>query len=318
MVGGGIRYAHASAVYIWVFTPTTSYLSCAPSACPTNAQKDPELCWRQRPRTRSDGRPARAAQGGTWLCDRSTLDYPEKFHPRSLLQSGTPLPYILSAAPFVKAAKQLVAGSTGQNQPRKASIVSARRKDPVGFHSDVVVRGVEAFGFAVYWYEPSEPFGAHLLACCATINHISTLSVPPLVAKRFILLHNTHPDIPSRRLQVLCCFARSIDCFTSVRQHHTAFAKKATKGIPNTITTMSSSKFVEILDNDATPFSHANVSLEATLDETRRRTSASSIASSSDSEKSSSQRPTPPPSPTTPTSPVKMRLRAFSLRRPKA
>lgn len=179
------------------------------------------------------------------------------------------------------------------------------------------VLSVEAFGFAVCLYEP---FGAHLLACCATINHISTLSVPPLVGKRFILHHNTYPDLPAVYDK---CPGSSLDrsiastLFNITIPH---LRKKQSRIFELSKPTMSSSKFVEILDNDATPYSHANVSLEATLDETRRR-SASSISSSSDSDKSTSQRPTSPPSPTSSTSPttqVKTRLRAFSLRKNKA
>ncbi|KAL1588173.1 hypothetical protein WHR41_03141 [Cladosporium halotolerans] len=81
---------------------------------------------------------------------------------------------------------------------------------------------------------------------------------------------------------------------------------------------MSSSKFVEILDTCDTPYSNANVSLEATIDETRRRSASSgSISTASDSSQSSSGRPSSPSSQTTAT-PVKTRLRAFSLRKNKA
>ena len=82
-------------------------------------------------------------------------------------------------------------------------------------------------------------------------------------------------------------------------------------------TTMTSSKFVEILDVCDTPFSNDNVSLDDVLAETRRRsTSASSAssASSSSSEKSSSRDRSPTSSVTVP---VKPRLRALSIKRPK-
>ncbi|KXL45166.1 hypothetical protein M433DRAFT_130219 [Acidomyces richmondensis BFW] len=73
------------------------------------------------------------------------------------------------------------------------------------------------------------------------------------------------------------------------------------------------SKFVEILDVADAPYSHENVTLEDTLAENRRRSESSSSASSS-SDKSSAreQSPTTPPH-----SPVKTRLRAFSLRKAK-
>lgn len=98
------------------------------SSCAQHVPQPPKRirsCWHQRPRTRSDGRPARAAQGGTWLCDRSTLDYPEKFHPRSLLQSGTPLPYILSAAPFA------AEGCQNTSSPARTNhVCSTASRDP--------------------------------------------------------------------------------------------------------------------------------------------------------------------------------------------
>ena len=79
-------------------------------------------------------------------------------------------------------------------------------------------------------------------------------------------------------------------------------------------TIMAGSKFVEILDTTAAPFSQANVDLQATIDETRRRSASSGSISSSNE---SVQSPTSPTSPTTNAQPMKMRLRALSLRRPK-
>jgi hypothetical protein len=72
---------------------------------------------------------------------------------------------------------------------------------------------------------------------------------------------------------------------------------------------MTSSKFVEILDNRL-PYSHDNVSLEDTLAETGQR----STSNSSESTPS----PTRDRSPTSsPSQPVKTRLRAFSLKKSK-
>jgi hypothetical protein len=75
---------------------------------------------------------------------------------------------------------------------------------------------------------------------------------------------------------------------------------------------MAGSKFVEILDTTPTPYSQANVDLQATIDESRRRSASSGSISSSNE---SVQSPTSPTSPTV--QPMKMRLRALSLRRPK-
>jgi hypothetical protein len=80
------------------------------------------------------------------------------------------------------------------------------------------------------------------------------------------------------------------------------------------ITIMAGSKFVEILDTSATPYSQANVDLQATIDESRRRSASSGSISSSNE---SVQSPTSPTSPTMGAQPMKMRLRALSLRRPK-
>lgn len=74
------------------------------------------------------------------------------------------------------------------------------------------------------------------------------------------------------------------------------------------------SKFVEILDNEPTPYSHDNVSLEAVLAETRERSASTSSTQSTDS-LSSEDRSTSPASPSPAVSQVKMRLRALSLRR---
>jgi hypothetical protein len=77
--------------------------------------------------------------------------------------------------------------------------------------------------------------------------------------------------------------------------------------ISTSYTTLCGSKFVEILDNDATPYSRDNVSLEDVLAETRQR-SESQGSISSLSEKS------PPPSPSSYSIPLKMRLRQMSVR----
>ncbi|KAH9834374.1 hypothetical protein Tdes44962_MAKER02031 [Teratosphaeria destructans] len=79
---------------------------------------------------------------------------------------------------------------------------------------------------------------------------------------------------------------------------------------------MTSSKFVEILDQTSVPYSHENVSLEDTLAETRRRSqSTSSISSLSDKSTSTSPARSPTSSPTSSLAPVKTRLRAFSLKK---
>ena len=80
---------------------------------------------------------------------------------------------------------------------------------------------------------------------------------------------------------------------------------------PRTTISMSSSKFVELLDTNVTPYSQDNVSLDDVLAETRRR-SASGSSSSSSSEKSPTRSPTSPNSHA-----VKTRLRGFSLRKSK-
>lgn len=101
----------------------------------------------------------------------------------------------------------------------------------------------------------------------------------------------------------------------STLYHHPPYQNPSTR--PNkqiTITIMAGSKFVEILDTSATPYSQANVDLQATIDESRRRSASSGSISSSNE---SVQSPTSPTSPTTNAQPMKMRLRALSLRRPK-
>lgn len=111
------------------------------------------------------------------------------------------------------------------------------------------------------------------------------------------------------------CSARSIDCFFRPCTTHPPYQNPST--LPNkqiTITIMAGSKFVEILDTSATPYSQANVDLQATIDESRRRSASSGSISSSNE---SVQSPTSPTSPTTNAQPMKMRLRALSLRRPK-
>jgi hypothetical protein len=102
---------------------------------------------------------------------------------------------------------------------------------------------------------------------------------------------------------------------TLISKYHTTIRARSQKAI--LITIMPGSKFVEILDTTATPYSQANVDLQATIDESRRRSASSSGSISSSSESLSSvQSPTSPTSPTTTAQPIKMRLRAFSLRRP--
>ena len=101
----------------------------------------------------------------------------------------------------------------------------------------------------------------------------------------------------------------------STLYHHPPYQKTSTR--PNkqiSVTIMAGSKFVEILDTSATPYSQANVDLQATIDESRRRSASSGSISSSNE---SIQSPTSPTSPTTNAQPMKMRLRALSLRRPK-
>jgi hypothetical protein len=109
--------------------------------------------------------------------------------------------------------------------------------------------------------------------------------------------------------------ARSIDCFLRPCTTNPPYQDPSTR--PNkqiTITIMAGSKFVEILDTSATPYSQANVDLQATIDESRRRSASSGSISSSNE---SVQSLTSPTSPTTNAQPMKMRLRALSLRRPK-
>ena len=101
----------------------------------------------------------------------------------------------------------------------------------------------------------------------------------------------------------------------STLYHHPPYQKTSTR--PNkqiSVTIMAGSKFVEILDTSATPYSQANVDLQATIDESRRRSASSGSISSSNE---SIQSPTSPTPPTTNAQPMKMRLRALSLRRPK-
>lgn len=87
---------------------------------------------------------------------------------------------------------------------------------------------------------------------------------------------------------------------------------------------MTESKFVEILDVTDVPYSHANVSLDDVLAETRARSSSASstgstsTASNASSECVASRKSTSSEREPHATIPVKMRLRALSLRRPKS
>lgn len=81
---------------------------------------------------------------------------------------------------------------------------------------------------------------------------------------------------------------------------------------------MSSSKFVEILDTTDTPYSHANVSLDDVLNETRARSASSSSESGSSTNTSASQsRERSPTTTTNHVTNVKTRLRGLSLKKPK-
>ena len=71
---------------------------------------------------------------------------------------------------------------------------------------------------------------------------------------------------------------------------------------------MAPSKFVEILDTSDTPYSHADVSLDDVLKETRHRSSSANGSSDKSLSRDSS--------PIT-REPVKTRLRGFSLKKSK-
>lgn len=156
-----------------------------------------------------------------------------------------------------------------------------------------------------------DPLLARLLACCATI--IYYLPFRPVCRWKRV-------SSPS---SAVCPLSRpaaknTIPSFISTDRllptlsttRHTRIRIQDQKEI--TITIMPGSKFVEILDVSATPYSLANVDLQATIDESRRRSASSGSISSSNE---SVQSPTSPTSPTA--QPMKMRLRALSLRRPK-
>lgn len=76
---------------------------------------------------------------------------------------------------------------------------------------------------------------------------------------------------------------------------------------------MTISKFVEFLDEDLQPsLPDASVSLEEVIEETRRLEESRQRSTSTSSTSSTENLSSPP---TTPSSPVKTRLRAFSIRK---
>ena len=80
---------------------------------------------------------------------------------------------------------------------------------------------------------------------------------------------------------------------------------------------MTSSKFVEILDNTETPYSRANVSLDDVLNDQTRHRSQSQASIGNNSERSSSPTSTTSSSSnnfaTQPIQQIKTRVRGFSL-----
>ena len=136
----------------------------------------------------------------------------------------------------------------------------------------------------------------------------------PVCLFRICFIPSTRQLSPVKQNKYIVHFDRSI-AQPLFSNHQTTIRARSQKAI--LITIMPGSKFVEILDTTATPYSQANVDLQATIDESRRRSASSGSISSSNESVSSVQSPTSPTSPTSTTAqPMKMRLRAFSLRRP--
>ncbi|KAF2719111.1 hypothetical protein K431DRAFT_305412 [Polychaeton citri CBS 116435] len=78
---------------------------------------------------------------------------------------------------------------------------------------------------------------------------------------------------------------------------------------------MSGSKFVEILDAEAVPYNHGNVSLDDVLAETRQRSASSSSTSSTNGASSpTSSRSPERSSSSSPIAPFKSRMRGLSLK----
>ncbi|KAM3424618.1 hypothetical protein BST61_g6608 [Cercospora zeina] len=76
---------------------------------------------------------------------------------------------------------------------------------------------------------------------------------------------------------------------------------------------MAASKFTEILDTNATPYSRDNVTLDDVLAETRQRSESRGSMASSSSDKSSSGASPTASSYNLPMDPVKKGLRRFSI-----
>jgi len=140
------------------------------------------------------------------------------------------------------------------------------------------------------------------LRCMSTVRYQLSLSSSP-VRFPYVVVSLLSQDLPHHTTPITLYTPQTSQKILAPRQsspyqHHE----------DNTM-----SKFVEILDVADAPYSHENVTLEDTLAENRRRSESSSSASSS-SDKSLSRERSPT---TSPASPVRTRLRAFSLRKPK-
>jgi hypothetical protein len=158
-----------------------------------------------------------------------------------------------------------------------------------------------------------DPLLARLLACREAIVHIIYSAVPCRWKRVSTSSSTIHPLSRLSSKNRYHRSARSIDCSNPI--HHPPLQNQSNKTKKQSSSrSMAGSKFVEILDISATPYSQANVDLQATIDESRRRSASSGSISSSNE---SVQSPTSPTSPTMSAQPIKMRLRALSIRRPK-